>query len=559
MSATPVSVNGLTDVVEIVAGDNHACARTQTNGVWCWGANDRGQLGDGTTTDRRAPIAVAGLGDVVDLDARAFETCAVLRDGSVRCWGANGSGQLGDGSTTDHSSPVTVSGLTDAVEVEVGSRDACIRRSGGGVMCWGANSHGEIGDGSVVDRPAPTNVGSFTDAVGLELGLSHACGRSAAGNVVCWGSNSKGQIGDGNGYDTIYLPTPVRGLSGIAAGYAGEVATCATDSGGQTWCMGPTLFAPGVTDLVPTRHAALDGSIQIGIVRSHGCALRPDGTVSCWGTGGLLGDGGMTDSNVPVPVVGLTDAVEIGVGWFHSCARRATGEIVCWGHNDYGQCGNPIAGSAPAPVPVTGISGATRLAVGLYTSCVINGDGTVSCWGANQDAYCDDGTGLVIDSSADPNIVSGVSNATAIGVDNSQSCAIAADGTATCWNGLGYSFGCDDGTTVAPDVFPWLDGATNLSMNWELSCAEFPSGDTKCWGQQNYSGYFGDGVIYGTSFGGPVVGVGAIQTLSAGGRHACVAGSTGELLCWGDNASGQQGTGAFGADRSTPTAVVGLP
>ena len=76
--------------------------------VWCWGRNDDGQLGDGTTTERRVPTRVPGLADVVEVDAGAAHTCALRAGGRIVCWGANAEGQLGDGTTTRRVTPTAV-------------------------------------------------------------------------------------------------------------------------------------------------------------------------------------------------------------------------------------------------------------------------------------------------------------------------------------------------------------------------------------------------------------------------------------------------------------------
>jgi alpha-tubulin suppressor-like RCC1 family protein len=120
-SATPVaalvSPGGapFTDVVEVAAGQNHTCARKSDNSVWCWGSNVSGQLGDGTMTNRFNPVPVlASVGgmpvsDIVELSAGIDFTCARRMDGVVLCWGSNQYGQLGDGTTMNRINPVPVS------------------------------------------------------------------------------------------------------------------------------------------------------------------------------------------------------------------------------------------------------------------------------------------------------------------------------------------------------------------------------------------------------------------------------------------------------------------
>ena len=91
-------------------GSYHTCATTAGN-ARCWGHNMQGQLGDGTTIQRRAPVAVSGLSDVAAMGAGLTHTCAVRRNATVACWGRNDDGQLGDGTTTERHTPTAVMGL----------------------------------------------------------------------------------------------------------------------------------------------------------------------------------------------------------------------------------------------------------------------------------------------------------------------------------------------------------------------------------------------------------------------------------------------------------------
>jgi alpha-tubulin suppressor-like RCC1 family protein len=156
---TAVTVTGLTAPVTAVAvGGGHACALTVAGGVQCWGENAHGQVGNGTTTAAAKPVPVSGLdAGVVALSAGYQSTCALTASGGVSCWGHNEYGQLGDGTTTDAPKPVPVVGLgSEVVSLSAGFQHACAMTRDGGVKCWGYNFEGQLGIGASTLSSSPT-------------------------------------------------------------------------------------------------------------------------------------------------------------------------------------------------------------------------------------------------------------------------------------------------------------------------------------------------------------------------------------------------------------------
>jgi alpha-tubulin suppressor-like RCC1 family protein len=96
-------------VREVAVGRAHSCARIG-GAVWCWGANDHGQLGDGTNVTRTAPVRVAGVEGATRVVADGDRTCAVSGDGRVHCWGAGERSALGNGEARDRREPTAVRG-----------------------------------------------------------------------------------------------------------------------------------------------------------------------------------------------------------------------------------------------------------------------------------------------------------------------------------------------------------------------------------------------------------------------------------------------------------------
>jgi hypothetical protein len=145
----PVAITALgNEVAEIATGEYHTCARKTDGTVWCWGDNAYGELGDGTTVMRSSPVRVTALGSsVTEVVAGRAHTCARKADGSLWCWGENQYGQLGDGTTVNRAAPVSVFGA-DALRIAAGGYGTCAEKSDGSLWCWGDNSAGLLDNGS---------------------------------------------------------------------------------------------------------------------------------------------------------------------------------------------------------------------------------------------------------------------------------------------------------------------------------------------------------------------------------------------------------------------------
>jgi len=349
-SPAPAAATGL--VTAISAGDQHTCA-LKDGGVWCWGLNGDGQLGDDSRTDRYVPVKVSDStgftnSGVTAISAGFWHTCA-LKDGSVWCWGWNVSGQLGNDSTTESHVPVKVSdstGYTNSgvTAISGGEWHTCAVKDGG-AWCWGYNTFGQLGNNSTVDSHVPVAVSGLANGVtAIGGGASHTCALKD-GAAWCWGFNFSGQLGNNS---TVDSDAPVK----------------VSDSSGFT--------NSGVT--------AISGG------GGHTCAVK-DGAAWCWGDNhiaGQLGNNSFTDSHAPVAVWGLDSGVSvIDAGGQHTCALKGGG-ISCWGHDWAGQLGNNDTARSLVPVAVWVLaSGVTAITAGSNHTCAIR-DGLAWCWGYNS-------------------------------------------------------------------------------------------------------------------------------------------------------------------------------
>ncbi len=222
---TPVPVSGGHTWTFLRAGEDNVCGITTAGATWCWGDNSEGTVGDGTSgVDRRVPTLVQGpTAGAPPLDfswlgvGNEFVCGLESSTGTAWCWGSNNRGQLGIGTTGGiRTRPTPVIGPNNVFRTLFDSGDddvftACgIAASaadfGGQAYCWGANNLGQLGDGTIVDRPAPTPLASTESFLLISPAEFHACGLTTEWRLMCWGSDSRGQLG--NGPPLTGTPTP---------------------------------------------------------------------------------------------------------------------------------------------------------------------------------------------------------------------------------------------------------------------------------------------------------------------------------------------------------------
>ena len=399
--ATPTVVSGLTTAVAIGGAGFRTCAVLSSGAPKCWGDNAAGQVGDGTGSSRTVPTAVSGFTGAVAVASGAAgeHTCALLAGGTAKCWGNNNLGQVGDGTTTNRSTPVTVTGLAGAVAISAGASHSCALIFDGTARCWGENVSGQIGDGTLVDRQVATRVTGLVGAVAISTGTFHTCALVVDGTARCWGLNLDGQVGDGTITSRRQVPTAVTGLTGATAISAGGGHTCArrNDSSVRCWGRNDDGEIGNNTLIDSAEPAAVSGpSSALTVVAGdfHTCAVLNDGSASCWGRNdlGQLGDGTTTDRQVPTAASGLFGVASLGAGNDHTCALLADGTARCWGDNLSGQLGDGTTSQRLTPVAVFGLAGAVAISASTSHTCAVLADGATRCWGDNAFSQLGDGT-----------------------------------------------------------------------------------------------------------------------------------------------------------------------
>ena len=204
---TPVLVNGISSdnpATRLTCGYNHCLVVLADGTMKAWGHGTQGQLGDGSASHRYSPVTV-NLGQsagqpVLSIAAGTYHSLAVLADGTVKAWGYNNHGEIGDGTTTNRrNGPVTINVGGPARMVSATAYSSCAVLVSGQTKCWGRNNYGQLGDGSTSNRNSPVDITSSLHDVPIAIvgGHDHRCWMFADDTIQCSGSNSYGRLGDG--------------------------------------------------------------------------------------------------------------------------------------------------------------------------------------------------------------------------------------------------------------------------------------------------------------------------------------------------------------------------
>ena len=412
------------DVAEISI-DNYGmfgCARSVQGHIKCWGYNNYGQLGHGNTStasdgpnEMGANLAFVPLGSnrtSLQVSVGAEHACALLDNGSVKCWGRNQNGVTGQGTTSgnigdeseemgDDLPVIDLGAGRTATEISSGSYHTCAILEDGSVKCWGKGGSGRLGIGNssnmgdganeMGDYLPAVDLGTGRTAISISSGNSHTCAILDSGVVKCWGLNTYGQLGQGHNY-------PIGDGYGLEDGIQCHPTLNEPTDRECLARMGDGLPA---VDLGDDRTA-----VQISAGHSHTCAILDNGSVRCWGSNGIgrtglgTGSGNTGDSsgemgdNLPTVDLGSgKKASSISAGYSHTCALLNDLSVACWGGNGEGALGigstDHVGDSSgemgdslqAADLPTTTSS---SVIAGFYHSCGIMEDGTVRCWGQDD-------------------------------------------------------------------------------------------------------------------------------------------------------------------------------
>jgi len=364
-------------IKKIAPGYSHTCAILADDSVKCWGSNESGQLGDGTTTTPSGAVAVGGVANPIDIAVGISFSCGVFGaapgdpSGSVQCWGKGTSGQLGNNANANSATPVPVTSLSTVIQISARANHVCALLSSGQIMCWGDGSSGQLGNGSTSNASIPVAVQgtgpddysivnaqgqpASTKAFQVSAGDAHTCARVSTSNgsaglgVKCWGATNHGELGNG-------------------------AALCEVN----------TICDPKAPNPVPQYVSQMTSAVLMAAGAHHTCTVITNGQLRCWGQGdkGQLGNNSNTHSSTAVVVFNIPSATMTSAGSEFSCAS-AGGALKCWGGNNNGQLGN--GGTSDSSIPVT----ATAVAAGTFDPTTLMGGDQKTCMKlADNTSFC---------------------------------------------------------------------------------------------------------------------------------------------------------------------------
>lgn len=319
-----------------------------------------------------------------------------------------------------------------------GRQFTCALTAEGAVWCWGANRYGQLGLGDTIDRYEPTPLELTVAFTRIDAGETHVCATDSTATLHCWGDNRDFALGD----STIRLrtrPAPVTTAPAVRLLSLGTNVTCITDHADHPICWGTDTHGERGDDRLGSRPSAIPvpvggkhAFVRLAVGRQHACGLTADGVAWCWGDGGALGDGTLSDRGAPVEVTGNRRFREIAAGESVTCGLKVDNTAWCWGVAFDGQLGqgNPPRPNSFAPAPVAGGHAFRQIAPGRHRVCALDLDGAAWCWGSNYNGGLGDGSGQ---SQAEPVRVATAQRFVQLASGDFHTCGLEASGDVWCW------------------------------------------------------------------------------------------------------------------------------
>lgn len=504
--------------LSITTGGNHSCRVDDQGGLWCWGRNHFGQLGNGSTEPEAMPTRIDGS-DWVQVSASGNLTCGLRSDQSLWCWGNGSFGRLGIGeSRSRQREPIKVAGEAIWKAVSTGPRVSCGIQADDSLWCWGFVD----GPGSNADVYAsPIQVG--TEKWQQISAGSPTCGILLDGTIDCFDTDQAWES----------LPATLATDTWLDVS-VGSFVACAVKADGTLWCWGSEFS--GIVDGESPQVGNSTDWRTVAVGEGNACGLRADGSRWCWGDNSTaqLGDGTTTERPEPIRSDSATwQTVSASLDSGHMCGIDASGQAQCWGDDSYSAAsGGPL--DLLTPQLINGGSW-QQVSTGANHSCGVATDASLWCWGSSESGQIGDGNR--IDRVAVTPI--GTAQWTDISAGDDHTCGVQTDGSLWCW---GDNFFGQVGVagTVVIDT-PRQVGAAgewnSVESGFRSTCGIKSDGSLWCWGE-NQVGQLGLGTVVNPVVAPTQVGSAQWKVIALGSAHACGIQVDDSLWCWGSNIAG---------------------
>ena len=544
---------------DIALGDSHTCGITNNGSVYCWGRNNHGQLGLNSTDDQNIPnhVQLPPNASAVAIAAGKDHTCTLLSNRSMYCWGYNAYGQVGDSTTSQRNSPswVHLSPTDHPIQINAGQYHTCGLLNNGSVQCWGYNANNQVEGGesnelsTSVATPYHVNITQNGKFVSIDAGVTSVCGITMNADIHCWGGSTAGRI------ESIFTKNT------SAVGYiSGHVAQKKIVSMG--WGINHFDFTS-----LPTGYNYTDSVLRINANAAPTPSLDWTAVTVTQTVNGSID----VQERIVNLYSGSSDAwtnnlhylsesntlpfSDVDTASSHACGINIVGMLYCWGYNDYGKLGDGTTARKLSPNLVRFDDPTQRVikvATGYENTCAITDEHRIMCWGRNSNGEL--GIGTTVQSSIYNPVevlMPWSSEAVDIAVGQQFACAVKNDGTIWCWGdnyykqlGNGSAGSTPSKTPVQVDL-PEGRFAISISSSDKHTCAIIDDGSVFCWG------YYVNGNMGFTGSAGSVYPPKEVPlprllravTMDVGTTHGCAAMSDDSLWCWGRNNYGQAGLG----------------
>lgn len=477
------------------------CALDAEGRAWCGRSgigSDRGQLGRGALVEGDAELApVAGDATWTDIAVGASHACGIQTDYSLWCWGANDYGQLGNGIRDDQFVPLRSGADSAWTRVVAGTRHTCAMRQDGTIWCVGRNDVGQLGAGSNLHVAEPTHVLSDVVAAAADSNVSCAILKNA--QTWCWGELAYDEgyaeprwVGSNLPYARARAPILIDDERKFTRLMPINEFMCGVAEDGALWCWGKPVGVANADFIAPRRVADPASWDRAVVAGGTACTIRTDQTIWC-SNEVFIGAPLVATPRWTQVLAGATPWIQLAKGRDHVCALNAANELWCWGKNYSGQLGVPDVEQLTTPRL---IRSARSVAANIDQTCAVALEGTLWCWGADPNSSIPSSpVALQIGSDADWITVS---------LDFGHICATKSDGAMWCGGRV-------HDLSAAGSPYLKLEPLSELRRNdaslaWRQvvfgtnhSCALDVSGGLYCWGR-NDVGQVGDGRAWFTEW-----------------------------------------------------------